>query len=136
MQQPSMQQPQQILRSTRGRSARFDCDLLAKCGKPVVAAWPGRVQSRAYQGAAGNYVVVDGKRSLEDTVYMHLSKRAKVRKGQKVAAGDLLGRVGDTGRATACHLHFEVWSNPGYYEGGDPLDPEPFLRSWDGQHRR
>ena len=66
---------------------------------------------------------------------MHLRERASVRKGQRVAAGDLLGRVGDTGNASACHLHFEVWSNPGYYQGGHPLDPEPFLRGWDPKRR-
>ena len=110
-------------------------DLMAKCGKPVVAVWPGRVQMIDYHGAAGNYVVVDGKGALQDTVYMHLRERASVRKGQRVAAGDLLGRVGDTGNASACHLHFEVWSNPGYYQGGHPLDPEPFLRGWDPKRR-
>ena len=39
-------------------------DLMAKCGKPVVAVWPGRVQMIDYHGAAGNYVVVDGKGAL------------------------------------------------------------------------
>ena len=109
-------------------------DLLAKCGKPVVAAYPGRIQLNSYQGAAGNYVVVDGKGKLEDTVYMHLRERSPLRKRQRVAAGDVLGRVGDTGRATACHLHFEVWSNPGYYEGGSPMNPEPMLRALDRKH--
>ncbi len=106
-------------------------DILAKCGTRVVAALPGRVSFKDYQGAAGNYVVVDGKRKLPDTVYMHLSAPASVRKGQKVAAGKTLGRVGDTGDATACHLHFEMWSEPGWYKGGRLLDPEPSLRRWD-----
>jgi murein DD-endopeptidase MepM/ murein hydrolase activator NlpD len=106
-------------------------DLLAKCGKRVVAAQPGRVQLRDYHGAAGNYVVVDGKGQLEDTVYMHLRDRAKVGKGERVNAGQTIGRVGDTGNTTTCHLHFEMWSGPGYYEGGSPIDPEPHLRRWD-----
>ncbi|MGH2985226.1 MAG: M23 family metallopeptidase [Solirubrobacterales bacterium] len=106
-------------------------DLLAKCGKRVVAAQPGRVQMRDSHASAGNYVVIDGQGQLEDTVYMHLQRRAEVRKGERVAAGQTIGRVGDTGNAAACHLHFEMWSGPGYYEGGKPIDPEPDLRRWD-----
>ena len=106
-------------------------DLLANCGKTVVAAQAGRVQMRDYQSAAGNYVVIDGAGPLEDAVYMHLQSRSTVRVGQKVLAGEPIGLVGDTGRASACQLHFELWSNPGYYEGGSPIDPEPSLRLWD-----
>jgi murein DD-endopeptidase MepM/ murein hydrolase activator NlpD len=106
-------------------------DLLTKCGKPVVAAQPGRVQLRDYDGAAGNYAVIDGKGKLKDTVYMHMAQRALVRKGERVSAGDLIGRVGTTGRSTACHLHFEIWDGSGYYEGGSPINPKPSLRRWD-----
>ena len=106
-------------------------DLLADCGKRVVAAQAGRVQQRAYHGAAGNYVVIDGKGRLQDAVYMHLMRRAEVGKGERVAAGETVGRVGDTGNTSACHLHFELWSDPGYYEGGKPIDPAPFLHRWD-----
>jgi murein DD-endopeptidase MepM/ murein hydrolase activator NlpD len=107
-------------------------DILAKCGKPVVAALPGRVSYVGYQGGgAGNYVVIHGSRGQPDTVYMHLADRAAVRKRERIEAGDLLGRVGDTGRASACHLHFEMWSSPGWGKGGELLDPEPYLRRWD-----
>ena len=106
-------------------------DLMAKCGKAVVASYPGRVQVRDYHGAAGNYVVVDGAGSLLDTAYMHLRAPSKLRKNERVEAGEVIGRVGDTGRASACHLHFEMWSQPGWYEGGSPVDPLPYLRAWD-----
>jgi murein DD-endopeptidase MepM/ murein hydrolase activator NlpD len=106
-------------------------DLLAECGKRVVAAQPGRVQMRDSHASAGNYVVIDGEGQLEDLVYMHLQRRAEVGKGERVTAGQTIGRVGDTGNAAACHLHFEIWSNPGYYQGGKPIDPEPYLRRWD-----
>jgi len=110
-------------------------DILAKCGKRVVAAQPGRVQLVDYDArGAGNYAVIDGKGKLQDTVYMHMSRRASVRKGQRVSAGDTIGRVGSTGRSTACHLHFEMWSGAGYYEGGRPIDPKPYLRRWDRDH--
>ncbi len=106
-------------------------DLMANCGKRVVAAYPGRVEFREYHGSAGNYVVIDGKRRLEDTVYMHLQEASYVRKREAVVAGQTIGRVGTTGNSSACHLHFEMWSGPGWYDGGSPVDPEPFLRSVD-----
>jgi murein DD-endopeptidase MepM/ murein hydrolase activator NlpD len=106
-------------------------DLLAKCGKPVVSAYSGRVQTRDYQSAAGNYVVIDAAGKLLDTAYMHLAQPSKLRKRERVEAGDLIGRVGDTGDASTCHLHFEMWSQPGWYEGGSAIDPEPYLRRWD-----
>ncbi|MDX6583330.1 MAG: hypothetical protein QOI10_2514 [Solirubrobacterales bacterium] len=106
-------------------------DILAKCGKPIVAAQPGRVGFVDYQSAAGNYVVIDGQGKANDTVYMHLLHRSSVRKGQHVEAGEQLGLVGQTGDATACHLHFEMWSPPGWYKGGSLVDPLPYLKRWD-----
>lgn len=106
-------------------------DILARCGKPVVAAKPGRVQHRAYQGSgAGHYVVIDGKGKRADTVYMHLKRPSKLRKRARVEAGDLIGRVGSTGRSTACHLHFEMWSDD-WQRGGRPKNPKPALKRWD-----
>lgn len=104
-------------------------DLLAKCGKRVVAAERGRVRYVKYQSAAGNYVVVKG--AARDEVYMHLAKPSKLSPGDRVDAGDLIGRVGQTGRATACHLHFEMWSKPGWYRGGSVINPTPYLKRWD-----
>jgi murein DD-endopeptidase MepM/ murein hydrolase activator NlpD len=105
-------------------------DLMAKCGKAVVAAQPGKVSYVDYQASgAGNYVVIDGAGRRHDTVYMHLSKRPNVREGDRVGAGQVIGRVGTTGSSTACHLHFEMWRPR--WSAGKPLDPEPYLRRWD-----
>ena len=106
-------------------------DLMAKCGKPVVAAEAGRVELVDYHPAAGNYVVIDGVGKATDNVYMHLAGRPSVRKREAVEAGDELGTVGRTGNASACHLHFEMWSSPGYYSGGSVVDPLPYLKRWD-----
>jgi murein DD-endopeptidase MepM/ murein hydrolase activator NlpD len=106
-------------------------DILAKCGKPVVVALAGRVSWVDYQSAAGNYVVIHGAAGAPDTVYMHLLRRTTLRRGQRVAAGDSIGLVGRTGDATACHLHFEMWSSPGWEKGGSLLDPLPYLKRWD-----
>jgi murein DD-endopeptidase MepM/ murein hydrolase activator NlpD len=39
--------------------------------------------------------------------------------------------VGDTGDASACHLHFEIWTAPGWYDGGHVIDPLASLQAWD-----
>ena len=106
-------------------------DIMAKCNKKIVSAQTGRVALVDYHSAAGNYVVVAGKGDAPDLVYMHLIHRASAKEGQKVFAGDKLGRVGQTGDASACHLHFEMWSPPGYYKGGSVMDPTPSLKRWD-----
>jgi murein DD-endopeptidase MepM/ murein hydrolase activator NlpD len=102
-------------------------DVFAECGTPIVAARAGTVQKAGTESAAGNYVVVkldDGR----SQVYMHMLAPAVVRKGQSVAVGQRLGSVGETGRATGCHLHFELWTAPGWYQGGRPVDPSAELR--------
>ena len=107
-------------------------DLLAKCGKPVVAAQAGQVKIVDYQGSgAGNFVVIKSKKTKFDYVYMHMAKRASVSRGDRVDAGDQIGIVGTTGSSTACHLHFEMWTQPGWYRGGDVENPKPYLKAWD-----
>ena len=78
--------------------------------------------------AAGRYVVLHDAHSGADYVYMHLSA-VNVATGDRVAGGEKVGEVGETGDATACHLHFEEWTAPGWYAGGHAKDPLPFLRS-------
>ncbi len=105
-------------------------DVFARCGTPLVAALPGRVIQSIFQSRAGNYAVVqmaDGR----SYAYMHMRRRALVRTGDVVAAGEPIGEVGETGRATGCHLHFELWTAPGWYRGGRPVDPLRTLRSWE-----
>ncbi len=106
-------------------------DVFADCGTKLVAARGGRVQFKGYQSAAGNYLVIDGAGTGRDYAYMHMRKPAEVKKGAKVFTGERIGEVGDTGDATGCHLHFEMWSKPGWYEGGHFMDPKPFLKRWD-----
>jgi murein DD-endopeptidase MepM/ murein hydrolase activator NlpD len=106
-------------------------DVMAACGTPLVAARGGRVQYAGYQGAAGNYVVIDGKGTSYDMGYMHLLEPSPLQEGMMVRTGEPIGVVGQTGDATACHLHFEIWTAPGWYEGGSPIDPLPYLKQWD-----
>jgi murein DD-endopeptidase MepM/ murein hydrolase activator NlpD len=106
-------------------------DVMAKCGMPLVAARGGTVQYSGYEAAAGNYIVIDGKDTGYDFAYMHLLEPSPLQEGATVRTGEPIGVVGQTGDATACHLHFEIWTAPGWYEGGSPIDPLPFLEEWD-----
>jgi murein DD-endopeptidase MepM/ murein hydrolase activator NlpD len=106
-------------------------DVMARCGTPLVAARGGRVRFSGYHGAAGNYLVIDGKGTGFDTAYMHLLQPSLLRTGDQVRTGQPIGLVGSTGSSTACHLHFEIWTAPGWYEGGSPIDPLSYLLKWD-----
>jgi murein DD-endopeptidase MepM/ murein hydrolase activator NlpD len=106
-------------------------DTMAACGTPLLAARGGTVQYAGYQSAAGNYVVIDGKGTGLDFMYAHLAEPSPLMTGDPVRTGQPIGVVGDTGDATGCHLHFEIWTAPGWYEGGSPIDPLPYLEKWD-----
>jgi len=106
-------------------------DVFAKCGSPLVAARGGKVQWNRYHSAAGYYLVIDGKDTGRDYAYMHLAKKGRPREGSVVRTGERIGKVSDTGNASGCHLHFELWSAPGWYEGGHPTNPTDDLKAWD-----
>lgn len=117
----------------RGGGSHQGEDVFAACGTPLVAARGGTVKYAGFQGRAGNYLVIDGAGTGTDHAYMHLQSPAPFEKGDTVATGQPIGAVGDTGDANGCHLHFEVWTAPGWYTGGRPIDPLPLLQEWDTQ---
>jgi len=106
-------------------------DTFAKCGTPLVAARGGVVKFKQYHSRAGHYIVIDGDDEGYDYAYMHLREASLVDQGDHVYTGQPIGFVGDSGRAFGCHLHFEVWNAPGWYSGGQPVDPLPLLQAWD-----
>jgi hypothetical protein len=106
-------------------------DVFARCGTRLVAARAGRVKFNQYHSAAGYYIVVDGYKSDYDYVYMHLLERSPWGPGDRIRTGQTIGRVGQTGRASGCHLHYEMWTAPGWYRGGSPIDPYHYLKTWD-----
>jgi murein DD-endopeptidase MepM/ murein hydrolase activator NlpD len=79
----------------------------------------GRVVSAGWMGGYGNCVRIAHTNGYE-TLYGHLS-RISVREGQEVTAGQVIGRVGSTGRSTGTHLHYEVRKN------GKAINPISFL---------
>ena len=106
-------------------------DVTAACGLTLVAARGGKVQFAGFQAAAGNYIVIDGRGTPNDFMYAHLAEPSPLHTGDTVRTGQPIGVVGDTGDAVGCHLHFEMWGPPGWYEGGSPFDPLPYLQQWD-----
>jgi len=111
----------------RGRKGQ---DMFAACGTPLAATSSGRVLFAGYHSAAGNYVVIQ-RADGESYAYMHMRDPAVVVERARVYAGQRVGYVGDTGDARGCHLHFELWTPPGWYKGGHAVDPLPSLRQWD-----
>lgn len=104
-------------------------DVFAKCGTPLVAPTAAKVTHVKYQSAAGNYIVMqtgDGR----SYAMMHMLEKSPLSVGDELQPGTPVGKVGETGRASGCHVHFELWTAPGWYEGGEPIDPLPQLRSW------
>ena len=107
-------------------------DVFAKCGATMRAARGGRVQWNKTHSAAGNYLVIDGKGTQTDFMYAHLKRRSPLQRGDRVRTGQKIGLVGETGNASGCHLHFEAWSGPGWYEGGHALSSvSTLLKAWD-----
>ena len=90
-------------------------DISARWGSPVVAAAAGTViyagrRKAGTDGAAGGIVVWISHGGTLYTTYNHLSA-VTVKAGQKVQAGDQIGKIGSTGASSGAHLHFEVWTD-------------------------
>jgi len=117
--------------AARAGHSHMGQDIMAACGTPLVAVSRSTVVYRKWQGLAGNYLVLKDKRSGQSYFYAHLAAPATVVRGQKVNAGQPVGVVGDTGDATACHLHFELWTKGGWYRRGHAINPLNTLMVWD-----
>lgn len=94
-------------------------DINLNRGDAVLSAFDGMVRIASAKGAFGNVVIIRHYNGLE-TVYAHLSK-IKVKTGQVVLAGQLVGLGGSTGRSSGPHLHFEVRFK------GQALDPSSII---------
>lgn len=85
--------------------AHTGVDIAVNVGENIYAAFDGVVRVAKYNGGYGNMVLIRHYNNLE-TLYGHMSV-LKVKPGQKVKAGDVIGLGGSTGRSTGPHLHFE-----------------------------
>ena len=105
-----------------GRSAlHTGLDFPSDTGTPILAAAGGVIVTQEYHAAYGNMVEVDHGNELV-TRYAHAS-RVLVKKGDLVKRGQKIAEVGNTGRSTGPHLHFEVLVD------GINQDPQKFLRA-------
>jgi murein DD-endopeptidase MepM/ murein hydrolase activator NlpD len=104
---------------TGGSSFHPGVDIAAPLGSPIRVTADGIVKRTEWSGAYGKLIVVDHGGGIE-TYYAHMSA-FDVIPGQEVRRGQIVGRSGNTGRATSPHLHYEV------RQGGAPVNPYKYL---------
>ena len=104
---------------THGRGTHQGVDIAAAPGQPVHASADGIVMMASEQGGLGRAVFLAHGYGLT-TRYAHLSS-VSVHPGQRVRRGDIVGRVGSTGRSTGYHLHYEVRID------GEPVNPLAYI---------
>jgi len=105
----------------RGREFHYGIDIAAPSGSPIYAPGAGRVIFSNWNGSYGRLIIIDHGYGIK-TLFAHNSQNL-VKVGQTVKKGDLIGRVGSTGRSTGAHTHFEIRQN------NVPVDPVKFLKN-------
>jgi len=98
-------------------------DIPGPIGTPIYATADGIVGRAQRQGGYGNYIEIEHGQGIQ-TRYGHLSQ-ILVSANARIKRGDLIGRMGSTGRSTGSHLHYEVRLD------GRAVNPMPFLQSAD-----
>jgi len=104
---------------TKRREFHKGIDIATRIGTPVIAPADGLVVHASKEGNFGNMISINHGYNLK-TRYGHLSK-FRITKGQYVNRGQIIGEVGNTGRCTGPHLHYEVLLN------GVPVNPLRFI---------
>lgn len=106
---------------TGKRAFHAGIDIVGRYGAPVRATADGVVYRVGYQRGLGRYVKIRHKHGYV-TVYGHLRKYI-VHRGERVKKGDIIGYLGNTGRSTGPHVHYEIryW--------GRPINPLKFIRA-------
>lgn len=90
-----------------------------RTGDPIVATANGQVVTVSFDSGFGNYVIIKHKHGIY-TRYAHM-KNFRVKKGEFVEQGDVIGTIGNTGLTTGPHLHYEV------HIGSDVVDPAKYI---------
>jgi murein DD-endopeptidase MepM/ murein hydrolase activator NlpD len=106
-----------------GAAMHAGVDMPGPIGTPIYATADGYVGRAGWANGYGNLVELEHGKGLE-TRYGHLSA-ILVQPGQRVRRGDLIARMGSTGRSTGSHLHYEVRMD------GHAINPIPFLQTSD-----
>ncbi|MGA2321339.1 MAG: M23 family metallopeptidase [Solirubrobacteraceae bacterium] len=107
-------------------------DVLTVEGTPVVLPMAGTILTTSYQASGAGYYAVEHTNVGFDFMFAHCEAGSLVvNTGQAVSAGQALCEAGQTGDATAPHLHFEMWVGGWQAPTGHPIDPLPYLEAWD-----
>jgi len=107
-------------------------DVLTTEGNAVLAPMAGTIESTSNQPGGAGYYLVEHTAVGFDFMFAHcMASSFAVSAGQAVAAGQALCKAGQTGDATAPHLHFEMWVGGWQASSGHPIDPLPYLEAWE-----
>ena len=85
-------------------------DFAAPTGTPIMATADGRVEKSSYTKSNGYYVKIKHNNTYS-TQYLHMQKKGRVKKGQYVKQGDIIGRIGMTGNTSGPHVCYRFWKN-------------------------
>ena len=108
---------------TNKKQFHLGIDIAGGDGTPIMATARGQIVFAGTNGSLGLAVRIRHDSAYE-TIYGHLDK-AMVKKGQSVQRGDVIGHMGDSGKSTGYHLHYEIKKN----EKG--VDPFEFMMDWE-----
>lgn len=106
---------------TGARRMHTGTDFAGPTGTAIYATGDGVVREAGWHSGYGKMVVIEHDFGIS-TLYAHLS-RIRVTEGQRVSRGDRIGDMGNTGRSTGTHLHYEVHVN------GRPVNPMTYIRA-------
>ena len=124
--------PEDRYGAPRGNHIHEGQDILTEEGTPDVAPLAGTISSTSYQASGAGYYAVEHTAIGFDLVFAHCKAATLlVSASQAVAPGTEICQAGQTGDATAPHLHFEMWVGGWYAPGGHTIDPLPYLEAWE-----
>ena len=105
----------------RWGTMHYGTDMAARHGSPILATADGVIKFAGWEKGYGKLVKIKHDFGYE-TRYAHLSK-INVKVGQRISQGDRIGKMGNTGRSTGTHLHYEIRRN------GKPINPMKYIRA-------
>lgn len=105
----------------RWGTMHYGTDMAAKHGSAILATADGVINFAGWEKGYGKLIKIKHDFGYE-TRYAHLSK-INVSVGQRVSQGDRIGKMGNTGRSTGTHLHYEIRRN------GKPINPMKYIRA-------
>lgn len=124
--------PENVFGAPRDGYLHQGQDVLTAEGTPVVAPLAGTMLTTSYQAEGAGYYAVEQTGIGLDFMFAHCQADSlAVSTGQAMSAGQALCRAGQTGDATTPHLDFEMWVGGWQAATGHPLNPLPYLETWE-----